>query len=163
MADLRRADLERTFEVASADETFALGDRLGRVLEPGDFVGMVGELGAGKTMLVRGVARGAGVPERQVSSPSFAIVNPYQGRLAIFHADLYRLADLDELYATGFFDLVGKDGAMLVEWLDKVPEAAPPTFLRLTFEVTGESARRIHAEAFGERPRALLEAWAALV
>jgi len=146
-------------ETASAEETFALGERLGRLLEPGDFVGLVGELGAGKTLFVRGVARGAGVAEGQVSSPSFAIVYPYPGRLTLFHADLYRLTDYDELYATGFFDLVGADGAMLVEWLDKIPQAAPASLLLLTFEVVSDTVRRIGAVATGERPRALLEAW----
>lgn len=146
-------------DTASAEQTFALGTRLGELLEPGDFVGLTGELGAGKTLFVRGVARGAGVAEGQVSSPSFAIVYPYPGRLTVYHADLYRLADYDELYATGFFDLAGKDGAMLVEWLEKVPQAAPPSLLRLTFEVVTDTERRIHAEAVGGRPEALLEAW----
>ncbi len=151
------ADL--TLEAASPDETFALGERLGRLLEPGDFVGLIGELGAGKTLFARGVARGAGVPEGQVSSPSFAIVNPYQGRLPLYHADLYRLGDVDELYATGFFDLVGSGGAMLVEWVDKVPEAVPASWLCLTFEVLGDSSRRLRAGAVGARPNELLGDW----
>ncbi|MHB8876113.1 MAG: tRNA (adenosine(37)-N6)-threonylcarbamoyltransferase complex ATPase subunit type 1 TsaE [Myxococcaceae bacterium] len=159
MADVGEAGLEQTLELSSAAETFALGERLGRLLEPGDFVGLIGELGAGKTLFVRGVARGAGVPEGQVSSPSFAIVYPYQGRLTVFHADLYRLTDYDELYATGFFDLVGKDGAMLVEWLDKIPQAAPPESLTLRFEVTGDDTRRVRVTAVGGRHRQLAEAW----
>jgi tRNA threonylcarbamoyladenosine biosynthesis protein TsaE len=158
VADLSRPDLELTFEVASADATFALGERLG-LLELGDFVGLIGELGAGKTLMVRGVARGAEVSEGQVSSPTFAIVNAYQGRVPVFHADLYRLADADELYATGFFDLLN-EGAILVEWLDKVPEAAPGALLVLSFEVVDDNGRRIRAQAFGQRSCRLLEAWA---
>ena len=83
----------------SARATFALGVRLGELLEPGDAVALVGELGAGKTQLVRGICQGAGVPEREVASPSFAIVATYRGRIPVHHADLYRLADEDELHA----------------------------------------------------------------
>ena len=104
--------------LTSPEQTHALGVRLGALLAPGDFVGLVGQLGAGKTHFVRGVAEGAGVAPGEVSSPTFAIVHPYQGRFPLHHADLYRLKDEDELYATGFFDLLGPDSAMLVEWLE---------------------------------------------
>jgi tRNA threonylcarbamoyladenosine biosynthesis protein TsaE len=133
--------------------------RLGQLLRPGDFVGLVGDLGAGKTHLVRGVAEGAGVSRSEVASPTFAIVYPYRGRLPLYHADLYRLADYDELYATGFLDLVGGDGAVLVEWLDRIPRAAPREFLRLTLRDTGEESRELVAEAWGARPTELLKAW----
>ena len=152
------AELERELISRSPKETRALGAALGRVLEVGDFVGLQGELGAGKTAFVRGVAEGAGVPPREVSSPSFAIVSPYRGRVPLFHADLYRLADEDELYATGFFDLLPQ-GATLVEWLDRIPRAAPPDFLLLRFEVQEDESRRITARAFGPRHAELLRRW----
>ena len=148
-----------TVRSGSPEETHGLGVRLGRLLQPGDFVGLVGELGAGKTHLVRGVAEGAGVERSQVASPTFAIVYPYQGRLTLYHADLYRLADYDELYATGFLDLVGGDGAVLVEWLDRIPQAAPREFLRITLRDAGEDSRELVAEAWGTRPAELLTAW----
>jgi len=145
----------------SAEETRGLGAALGRVLRAGDFVGLCGELGAGKTAFIRGVAQGAGVPEREVSSPSFAIVQPYRGRsVTLHHADLYRLADEDELYATGFFDLLGQ-GATLVEWLDRVPRAAPGDFLRLDFTVLEDESRKIHATGSGPRHEELLRSWLA--
>ncbi|MBX5480691.1 MAG: tRNA (adenosine(37)-N6)-threonylcarbamoyltransferase complex ATPase subunit type 1 TsaE [Myxococcaceae bacterium] len=147
--------LVREVRTGSAEETRALGERLGRVLQPGDFVGLVGELGAGKTQFVRGVADGVGVDRSQVASPSFAIVYPYEGgRVPLFHADLYRLADYDELYGTGFIDLIGGEGALLVEWIDKVPQAAPQELLLIRFELdlaSGPDARRIAAMAFGDR------------
>jgi len=143
----------------SPEETRALGAALGRVLREGDFVGLVGELGAGKTAFIRGVAEGAGVPAGEVSSPSFAIVQPYRGRLLLHHADLYRLADEDELYATGFYDLLAQ-GATLVEWLDRIPRAAPEDHLRLGFTVLEDESRRIAAEAFGgPRHADLLQRW----
>ena len=151
--------LSRTVLSGSPEETHRWGVRLGQLLQPGDFVGLVGDLGAGKTHLVRGVAEGAGVSRSEVASPTFAIVYPYRGRLPLYHADLYRLADYDELYATGFLDLVGGDGAVLVEWLDRIPEAAPREYLRLTLRDTGEESRELVAEAWGARPAELLRAW----
>ncbi|WP_434299877.1 tRNA (adenosine(37)-N6)-threonylcarbamoyltransferase complex ATPase subunit type 1 TsaE [Corallococcus exiguus] len=143
----------------SPEETHRLGVKLGLLLQPGDFVGLIGDLGAGKTHLVRGVAEGAGVAQSEVASPTFAIVYPYTGRIPLYHADLYRLTDYDDLYATGFLDLVGGDHAMLVEWLDRIPQAAPRDFLRVTLRHEGEDARSLDVEAFGARPAALLEAW----
>ncbi|HVE84586.1 MAG TPA: tRNA (adenosine(37)-N6)-threonylcarbamoyltransferase complex ATPase subunit type 1 TsaE [Myxococcales bacterium] len=150
----------REFRSRSPEETRALGAALGRVLQPGDFVGLAGELGAGKTAFIRGAAEGAGVPAGEVSSPSFAIVYPYRGRLLLHHADLYRLADEDELYATGFYDLL-PHGAALVEWLDRIPRAAPEDFLRLDFTVLPDESRRILASASGPRHAELLRRWVA--
>ncbi|GHG84018.1 tRNA (adenosine(37)-N6)-threonylcarbamoyltransferase complex ATPase subunit type 1 TsaE [Comamonas sp. JC664] len=149
----------RTVRLESPDATHQLGVRLGELLEPGDFVGLIGDLGAGKTHLVRGVAEGAKVPRSEVASPTFAIVYPYAGRIPLYHADLYRLTDYDDLYATGFLDLEGTESAMLVEWLDKIPQAAPRDYLRVTLKHTGGDARELLAEAFGARPTALLAAW----
>lgn len=155
------AEVHRSFTSESPEQTRALGEILGELLEAGDFVGLIGELGAGKTELARGVAEGAGVPADEVASPTFAIVYTYQGRLPIHHADLYRLADEDELYATGFFDLFGGDGAVLVEWLDRIPSAAPEhERLILTLTEEAEDRRRIDASAKGGRHLGLLERWA---
>jgi tRNA threonylcarbamoyladenosine biosynthesis protein TsaE len=151
--------LTRTLRSESPDETHRLGVRLGELLQPGDFIGLIGDLGAGKTHLVRGVADGAKVARSEVASPTFAIVYPYRGRIPLYHADLYRIADYDELYATGFLDLLGGDGAVLVEWLDRVPEAAPREYLRLTLRTVGDESRELHAEAFGRRPAELLATW----
>jgi tRNA threonylcarbamoyladenosine biosynthesis protein TsaE len=152
----------RTLRLASPEETHALGVRLGRLLRPGDFVGLIGDLGAGKTHLVRGVAEGAEVPRSEVASPTFAIVYPYSGRIPLYHADLYRLTNYDDLYSTGLLDMVeAGEGASLVEWLDRIPEAAPREFLRVTLRHAGEDARELTAEAFGERFGALLEDWLA--
>jgi tRNA threonylcarbamoyladenosine biosynthesis protein TsaE len=149
----------RRLTTRSARATWRLGQRLGRLLQPGDVVALVGDLGAGKTQLVRGACAGAGVDERDVTSPTFAIVQTYRGRLPIHHADLYRLADLDELYATGFMDLPGGDGALVVEWADRVAGWAPAGRLELRFEeVPGRpNARRIGLTGTGTRHAALAE------
>ena len=101
-----------------------------------------------------------GVPADEVSSPSFAIVATYRGRLPVHHADLYRIADEDELYATGFGDLVGGDGALLVEWADRVPGALPAERLtmRLAHHATAPDVRRLEVEGLGTRHAALARA-----
>jgi tRNA threonylcarbamoyladenosine biosynthesis protein TsaE len=144
----------------SARATHALGARLGRLLAAGDVVALVGELGAGKTQLVRGACAGAAVPEEEVSSPSFAIVATYRGRIPVHHADLYRIGDEDELYGTGFGDLVGGEGALLVEWADRVPGALPEERLTLTLShaARGVNVRHVRIEGVGERHARLARA-----
>lgn len=141
------------------EETEALGEVLGSALIPGDFVALVGEFGAGKTAFVRGVARGAGVPPAaMVSSPTYAIVNAYRGgRLPVLHADLYRIVDAEELYDAGWYDLLGGDGALLVEWFDRVPEAAPKDWLELRFARIPKG-RELTFVPHGPRAQALVEA-----
>lgn len=151
--------MRHEFVVESPEATFSLGRSLGNVLEPGNFVGLMGTLGAGKTLFVRGVAAGAEVPPSEVASPTFAIVYTYEGRLKIHHADLYRLENRDELYATGFDDWVADEAATLVEWVDKVPQAAPPDVLEIQFKIVSEKARSIAVKAQGEKSQALLRRW----
>ena len=139
---------------SSARATHALGARLGRLLAPGDVVALVGDLGAGKTQLVRGACAGAGVPESEVSSPSFAIVATYAGRIPVHHADLYRIADEDELYGTGFGDLVGGEGALLVEWADRIPGAMPAGRLTITLAHDDRKPDVRHVELLGVGERA---------
>jgi tRNA threonylcarbamoyladenosine biosynthesis protein TsaE len=153
------AAVTRVVESGSADETFRLGERLGRVLEPGDFVGLDGPLGAGKTSFSRGVAQGVGVPLDDVSSPTYSIVQTYPGRLPLHHADLYRLSSEADLFGIGYFELLESDGAMLVEWVGQVAAARPDDALSLRLEVVSEGRRAFHLEARGERSLRLLERW----
>jgi tRNA threonylcarbamoyladenosine biosynthesis protein TsaE len=149
----------RTLTTASADETFALGERLGRVLESGDFVGLDGQLGAGKTSFSRGVAQGAGVPLDDVSSPTYSIVQTYAGRIPLHHADLYRLSGEGDLFGVGYFDLLESDGAMLVEWVSQVRAALPDDALVIRLEVTGPDRRDVTVQATGPSAQALLARW----
>jgi tRNA threonylcarbamoyladenosine biosynthesis protein TsaE len=153
------APVTRVVTSASAEETFALGERLGRVLERGDFVGLDGPLGAGKTSFSRGVAQGAGVPLDDVSSPTYSIVQTYAGRLPLHHGDLYRLSGEADLFGIGYFDLLESDGAMLVEWVSQVPAARPDDSLSIRIDVLGEHQRSLKVEACGERARRLLDRW----
>jgi tRNA threonylcarbamoyladenosine biosynthesis protein TsaE len=151
--------LSRTLTVVSADETFELGKRLGQVLEPLDFVGLDGQLGAGKTQFSRGVAFGLGVPLEDVSSPTYSIVQSYHGRVTLHHLDLYRLASEADLVSVGYFELLDEPAAMLVEWVSQVPSARPVDALMLRFDVVSDEARRVVVEARGPRAEALLVRW----
>ena len=148
----------------SEAQTEQLGRLLGQTLQPGSVVGLVGELGAGKTCLARGVARGLDVPpDLHVASPTFTLVNEYAGRLPLYHVDLYRLGDPDELLEIGLDEYYRGEGACLVEWFDQFPDEVPPEHLLIIMEVTGDEHRRLHLEPHGETHLALAERWLALV
>src|SRR5271154_5433675 len=125
-------------QVNNLAETEALGRRLGKLLFPGAVVALVGPLGAGKTHLVRAIAEGLGVADsRVVTSPTFVLIQEYNGRLPIFHFDAYRLqseAEFDDLGTQEYYD---SNGVCLIEWADRVPGSLPPDHLRITLEPTG--------------------------
>ena len=107
----------------SAAETERLGAALAQRLRPGDVVAFLGDLGAGKTAFTRGLARDLGITE-PVTSPTYTIVNEYpQGRIPLFHFDMYRLHDADELFDLGWEDYLGRGGVCAVEWSENVSEA----------------------------------------
>jgi len=118
------SELEMVYETHSEQETFDLGFRLGQQAEPGDVFCLSGDLGCGKTVLARGMARGLGI-EDPITSPTFTIVQEYEGRLPFFHFDIYRLEEEDELYEIGWNDYPDRGGVVLVEWADLIPEAMP--------------------------------------
>ncbi len=127
----------------SAAETRALGEKLASRLKAGDVVVLEGELGAGKSELARGIARGLGVTET-VTSPSFTILNVYEsGRCPLYHFDWYRLESEEELYELGMDEYLGGDGIAVVEWAERCPDAVPENVLRIRLEVTGGESRRI--------------------
>lgn len=133
----------------SAEETRKLGARLARELRAGDILLLEGDLGAGKSELARGVARGLGVKE-YVTSPSFTILNVYHsGRLPLYHFDWYRLESEEELYELGMDEYLGGDGVALVEWPARCPDALPERCLRIRLTPVGENGRDISAEALG--------------
>lgn len=131
-----------TVETASPEATETLGERWGAVAEAGDLVLLSGDLGAGKTTLVRGFARGLGVSV-MVKSPTFAIHLAYPGRLTLNHLDLYRVSDPDDLEELGLGDIFGRDGVCLVEWGERLGEAAPEWSLKLAIEDLEGDRRRL--------------------
>ena len=142
----------------SPEETRELGRRLGALLRPGDFIALTGELGSGKTLLVRGAAEGAGATD-PASSPSFALLNLYRGgRVPLQHLDLYRLAGPAELFALGFEDLLAESAATLCEWADRAGPLLPPERLEIALSPAGPEARRAELTPHGGRARQLLDA-----
>lgn len=115
----------------SPAETEALGARLAEALDAGRVVAFTGDLGAGKTAFVSGMARALGVEER-VTSPTFTIVNEYEGRLPLFHFDMYRLGDEDELFDIGWEDYLNRGGVCAVEWSERIAGALPPETVTVT-------------------------------
>ena len=109
----------------SPADTEAFGERLAKRLRPGDVVAFTGALGMGKTALARGLARGLGCRGR-VTSPTFTIVNEYDGDVPLFHFDLYRLGSPDELYDVGWDDYLARGGVCAVEWSERAADALPP-------------------------------------
>ena len=115
-------------------ETAALAERLGAAAESGTVLCLVGDLGAGKTLFTQGFARGLGVTE-EVTSPTFALMNEYCGRLPVTHFDLYRLEREEELDEIGFYEFAEPSGGVvLIEWADKFPDALPKPHIRLEIE-----------------------------
>lgn len=125
----------------SEDETSAVGEQLARTLQPGDVVLLFGELGAGKTAFVRGLAQGLGGAPDDVSSPTFTLIQEYSGRLTLYHVDLYRL-EAREIPDLGLEDLMLGDGVVAIEWADRWV-GRPGDAIEVTIEDEGEDTRSI--------------------
>ncbi len=134
----------------SEKDTELAGVSFGKTLRPGDVVALYGGLGAGKTAFVRGVARALNCAER-VSSPTFTIVNEYHGDMMLFHFDMYRLKDSEELFEIGWEDYLDRGGVCAVEWSENVEDAFFPETLRVKIEKTCENERVIELPDIGGR------------
>ncbi|MDQ3856434.1 MAG: tRNA (adenosine(37)-N6)-threonylcarbamoyltransferase complex ATPase subunit type 1 TsaE [Chloroflexota bacterium] len=149
---------------SSPEHTERLGATLASVLQPGDVMPLWGGFGAGKTTLVRGVARGLGF-QGPVVSPSFGLVSEYppstESGTALYHLDLYRVGSEQEALAFGVEDILGGDGICLIEWPGAVSELLPPDRLDLALEDAGGTNRRVLCRATGERAQVLLGAYRA--
>ena len=135
----------KEFVSRSVAETEAIAGELANLLHPGSVFALYGDLGAGKTAFVRGLVK-ALCPEclPLVHSPTFAIVNEYRGeQVTVYHFDLYRLQDEDDLYSTGFFECLGGEGIVVTEWSENFPEVFPEGTLRLKLEALPNGERRL--------------------
>ncbi|MBE0476493.1 MAG: tRNA (adenosine(37)-N6)-threonylcarbamoyltransferase complex ATPase subunit type 1 TsaE [Coriobacteriia bacterium] len=150
------------FELRSASEaeTARLGECLAPLLQPGDVVSLSGDLGAGKTRLVQGVAAGLGVKDH-VTSPTFGLLAVHPGRLDLYHFDLYRLEDESQLEDVDFWGVLESGGASFVEWGDRFPAALPAEHLSVEMRMAGPDDRVLTAVSHGPRGHVLAEAWVA--
>lgn len=154
---------ERGFVTRETDETIALGERLGALLEPGDVLVLTGDLGAGKTQLTKGIAAGMGITD-DVTSPTFNILMVYEGAdMPLFHFDLYRLDDADQLEDIGFYDALEGDGPCVIEWGEQFSDEIGPermdvylTRMDADAAVGEEPAREVRFVAHGARAEQVL-------
>jgi tRNA threonylcarbamoyladenosine biosynthesis protein TsaE len=137
------------------DATRALAARLAAVARPGDVVTLLGELGAGKTVFAKGFAAGLGI-RATVNSPSFVLMAEYDGRLPLFHLDLYRLADAADVVGGGLLDERQAAGVTLIEWAERLGEATPADRLQVAIAGRGDDPRRLTVRATGPRHRRYL-------
>lgn len=159
--------MEIELEAPTAEDTRAIGRALSELLAPGDAVALTGELGAGKTTLVQGVARGLGF-EGSVVSPTFTLVREYRARLLVHHVDVYRLERVQDVLDLGFEEMADEDGILLVEWGDAVEGLLPADHLGIELTVPDEGeARRLVVTGTGqgwalrwERLEQVLQGWA---
>ncbi|MCP4255242.1 MAG: tRNA (adenosine(37)-N6)-threonylcarbamoyltransferase complex ATPase subunit type 1 TsaE [Candidatus Scalindua sp.] len=145
-------------ETGEIEQTIESGRLIGSLLKAGDVVALIGQLGAGKTHLTKGIAEGQGVEDRKVvTSPSYVIVKQYKGRLPIYHFDAYRLKSADEMYEIDCVGFFWGNGISIIEWADKVIECLPDEFIKITIKIEGKTLRGINVSYNGERYRNFMD------
>lgn len=128
----------------SVKETIEIGRRLGKALRHGDVVALVGPLGSGKTTITRGIVKGLDAKENaNVNSPTFVIVREYDGKIPVFHIDLYRVDKEENLESFGFRDYLGRDGVTIIEWADKFKEYLPKEHILIRLSAKDFKKRQI--------------------
>lgn len=139
------------YESYSYEDTVNIAKQLADTLKGGEFIAMYGDLGAGKTAFVQGLAKALGI-NQHITSPTFTIVNEYEGRLPLYHFDVYRIADPDEMYEIGYEEYVYGDGVCVIEWAELIEDLFPDSYIKLTIlknEEKGYDYREIIIEKKG--------------
>ncbi|MFH2137826.1 MAG: tRNA (adenosine(37)-N6)-threonylcarbamoyltransferase complex ATPase subunit type 1 TsaE [Candidatus Omnitrophota bacterium] len=135
----------------SSEETMEFGEKIAKILKPNSVVALSGQLGSGKTTLVKGIAAGLGIPREQVISPSFTLIREYQGKkLALFHCDLYRLDNLDQIAFLGLDDYFNQGGVLVIEWAKKAAGLLPEDFINIEINRMSREKRTFRISAVGE-------------
>jgi tRNA threonylcarbamoyladenosine biosynthesis protein TsaE len=141
----------------NAEQTNKLGERLGKLLQQGDIICLTGDLGAGKTAFAKGIGEGLEVAEH-ITSPTYTIINEYNGRIPLYHFDVYRLEGVEEMYELGYEEYFFGDGAVVVEWADIVKDIIPNERLWITMlRGKEEDTREIIIEATGDRYKTIVK------
>lgn len=134
-------------DLDSVDDTAEFGRALAGLAAPGMVLGLVGPLGAGKTQLTRSIATALGVDPSAISSPTFVLIQEYQGRLPVYHFDTYRLKSAEQFEGLGPWEYFDGQGLCVIEWADRVADQLPPRTIWVRIEPTGPEARRARVEA----------------
>ena len=142
----------------SAQQTRSCGRRLGRLMQGGEIVGLIGELGTGKTCFVRGVAKGLEVgKEAWIRSPTFTLINEYHGRLPVYHIDLYRVASVHEMEGLNLREYLYSDGVSLIEWFERLPAAEVDECLEVRLAYADGTRRELVFISHGRRYESIVE------
>ncbi len=135
--------MTREFVSNSTQRTEELAEKLAENLKPNDCIAFIGAMGMGKTAFVRGIAKGLGIDD-EVCSPTFSLVNEYKGeKITLYHFDMYRVNGFDDLYSTGFFDYLGSDNILAIEWSENIVQALPENTIFIEIQRIDENTRRI--------------------
>lgn len=126
-------------------ETFKLGSLIGKDLKPGDIIALDGDLGAGKTQFSKGIAEGLEVQD-YITSPTFTIVNQYDGRLPLYHFDVYRIDDINEMYEIGFDEYLFGEGVCVIEWAQMVRDLLPDKIIKIFIKKIDDETREFDIE-----------------
>lgn len=140
-------------ETHSFEETVEAGLKLGKILKAGDVIWLSGDLGTGKTALTNGIAKALGI-DAYITSPTFNLINEYEGRLPLYHFDVYRIADSEEMFDIGFDEYLNNGGVTVIEWGEQISEILPSDIIRVTIEKNlqkGLDVREITIEFIGSR------------
>lgn len=141
----------------SEEQTYKLGEYIGKALQQGDIICLTGDLGAGKTAFTKGIGIGLDIQEF-ITSPTYTIINEYDGRISLFHFDVYRLEGVEEMYELGYEEYFFGDGAVVIEWADIVKDIIPQERLWITIlRGKEENTREIMFDASGERYQKLIK------
>lgn len=138
------------------EQSFSFGRQLGQLLQEGSVLCLIGDLGAGKTLLVQGIAQGLGLNE-EITSPTFTVMNVYEGIIPVYHFDLYRLESPEQLVDIGFDEYTNAGGIAIIEWPDKFPGFMPDSYLRIELIKTGDNDRLIKVSPQGAHHHLLYE------
>jgi len=140
-------------ETHSFEETIEFGKKLGTVLKSGDIISLSGDLGTGKTAFTNGIAKSLGI-ESYITSPTFTIVNEYEGRLPLYHFDVYRISDPDEMFDIGFEEYINSEGITIIEWGEQIKDILPKDIIRVDIKKNinkGLDVREISIDFIGEK------------
>jgi len=124
------------YKTYNEEDTLKLGQKIGEILRPGDIVCLVGDLGTGKTALTKGIAKALGI-EGYITSPTFAFVNEYYGKFPLYHFDVYRIGEPEDMFEIGFDEYISGEGVSIIEWADLIRDVLPPKCIWI--EISKES------------------------
>lgn len=148
--------MEYTCYLKDEKETMLFGEKLGRSIDRKLLICLDGDLGAGKTCMSKGIAKGLGI-EEEVTSPTFILVEEYHGRMDLYHFDVYRIDDPEELYFIGFDEYLSKEAVVVIEWSNRIEEILPKERLDIVIEYVQDTGRKVGLTALGSEAQSVLE------